>query len=66
MRGSSGTDPAQAAHAKTAVLVGSLIAAVLLVKRRDLVYRRLPEDENRDDELDGIPDIHQREPDGAP
>lgn len=61
-------DPAQAAHAKTAVLVGSLIAAlfaVLLVKRRDRIYRRLFEEENRDDDLDGIPDIYQREPDGA-
>lgn len=61
-------DPAQAGQAKTAVLVGSLIAAffaVLLVKRRDRVYRRLFEEENRDDDLDGIPDIYQREPDGA-
>lgn len=61
-------DPAQAAHAKTAVLAGSLIAAlvaVLLVKRRDRIYRRLFEEENRDDDLDGIPDIYQREPDGA-
>lgn len=62
------TDRAQAAHAKTAVLAGSLIAAlfaVLLVKRRDRIYRRLFEEENRDDDLDGIPDIYQREPDGA-
>ncbi|WP_381795735.1 Na+/H+ antiporter NhaA [Streptomyces niveus] len=61
-------DPAQAGYAKTAVLVGSLIAAlfaVLLVKRRDRIYRRLFEEENRDDDLDGIPDIYQREPDGA-
>ncbi|GGK31321.1 Na(+)/H(+) antiporter NhaA 3 [Streptomyces camponoticapitis] len=61
-------DPAQAGHAKTAVLVGSLIAAlfaVLLVKRRDRIYRRLCEEENRDDDLDGIPDIYQREPDGT-
>ncbi|WP_329033809.1 Na+/H+ antiporter NhaA [Streptomyces sp. NBC_01725] len=61
-------DPAQAEHIKAAVLAGSVIAAllaVLLVKRRDRIYRRLFEEENRDDDLDGIPDIYQREPDGA-
>ncbi|WP_239065339.1 Na+/H+ antiporter NhaA [Streptomyces sp. S4.7] len=61
-------DPAQAEHIKAAVLAGSVIAAllaVLLVKRRDRIYRRLFEEENRDDDLDGVPDIYQREPDGA-
>ncbi|WTX01154.1 Na+/H+ antiporter NhaA (plasmid) [Streptomycetaceae bacterium NBC_01309] len=57
------TDPEAARHVKAAVLAGSLIAAVvaaLLVKRRDRVYRRLWEAENRDDDADGIPDIYQQ------
>ncbi|MFF8831253.1 Na+/H+ antiporter NhaA [Streptomyces sp. NPDC015131] len=56
-------DPAAAERVKAAVLVGSLIAAALaalLVKRRNDVYRRLYEEENRDDDHDGIPDIYQR------
>lgn len=55
-------DPAQADQAKAAVLVGSLIAAALaalLIKRRDRIYRRLSEEENRDDDGDGIPDVYQ-------
>ncbi|MGR8009510.1 Na+/H+ antiporter NhaA [Streptomyces hypolithicus] len=56
-------DPAAAEQIKAAVLIGSLIAAVLaalLLKRRDVIYRRLYEEENRDDDADGIPDIYQR------
>ncbi|OKJ92531.1 sodium:proton antiporter [Streptomyces sp. CB03234] len=56
-------DPAAAEHVKAAVLVGSLIAAglaALLVKRRNAIYRRLYEEEERDDDHDGIPDIYQR------
>jgi len=56
-------DPADAAPVKTAVLVGSLIAAVIaavLLKRRNFLYRRLWEEEERDDDADGIPDIYQR------
>ncbi|MFF8382215.1 Na+/H+ antiporter NhaA [Streptomyces kanasensis] len=48
---------------KAAVLVGSLLAAslaALLIKRRNAVYRRLYEEETRDDDHDGIPDIYQR------
>ncbi|WP_328877082.1 Na+/H+ antiporter NhaA [Streptomyces sp. NBC_00299] len=55
-------DPAAAGPVKAAVLIGSLIAAVMaamLVKRRNGVYRRLYEEENRDDDHDGIPDIYQ-------
>ncbi|MFF3346497.1 Na+/H+ antiporter NhaA [Streptomyces sp. NPDC002779] len=56
------TDPATAEAAKAAVLVGSLTAAALaaiLVKRRNRIYRRLYEEETRDDNHDGIPDIYQ-------
>ncbi|MFE0272508.1 Na+/H+ antiporter NhaA [Streptomyces sp. NPDC058992] len=56
-------DPSRAEQIKAAVLVGSLIAAglaALLIKRRNAVYRRLYEEETRDDDADGIPDIYQR------
>jgi NhaA family Na+:H+ antiporter len=56
-------DPADAELIKAAVLLGSLAAAflaALLVKRRNGVYRRLWEEETRDDDADGIPDIYQR------
>ncbi|MET9426553.1 Na+/H+ antiporter NhaA [Streptomyces sp. NPDC003036] len=56
-------DPAAAEHIKAAVLVGSLIAACLAalqIKRRNGIYRRLYEEETRDDDHDGIPDIYQR------
>ncbi|GAP49861.1 Na+/H+ antiporter NhaA [Streptomyces azureus] len=55
--------PAEAELIKAAVLLGSLIAAALaalLVKRRNGVYRRLWEEETRDEDADGIPDIYQR------
>ncbi|MFG2293493.1 Na+/H+ antiporter NhaA [Streptomyces sp. NPDC048603] len=47
---------------KAAVLIGSLIAAVIacaLLKLRDRKYRALTEAEERDDDLDGIPDIYE-------
>ncbi|MFF3327426.1 Na+/H+ antiporter NhaA [Streptomyces sp. NPDC002889] len=56
-------DPSEAEHIKAAVLLGSLIAAslaALLIKRRNRIYRRLYEEETRDDDADGIPDIYQR------
>lgn len=56
------TDPADIEHVKAAVLLGSLIAAALaalLIKRRNGIYRRLWEAENRDEDADGIPDIYQ-------
>ncbi len=56
-------DPAAAEHIKAAVLVGSLIAAglaALLVKRRNGIYRRLYEEEMRDEDADGIPDVYQQ------
>ncbi|WP_228973148.1 Na+/H+ antiporter NhaA [Streptomyces sp. DH12] len=56
-------DPAVSEQVKAAVLTGSLLAAVLaaaLIKRRNTVYRRLYEEETRDDDQDGIPDVYQR------
>lgn len=53
---------AEAEHIKAAVLVGSLIAAALaavLLRRRNRIYRRLCEEEDRDGDVDGIPDIYQ-------
>ncbi|MER5309423.1 Na+/H+ antiporter NhaA [Streptomyces sp. NPDC002773] len=52
----------EAEHVKAAVLVGSLTAAALaalLLRRRNRVYKQLWEDEERDDDADGIPDIYQ-------
>ncbi|MER6346199.1 Na+/H+ antiporter NhaA [Streptomyces sp. NPDC001595] len=49
---------------KAAVLTGSLIAAVLatvLLKIRNAKYRRMWEEEERDDDLDGIPDIYEED-----
>ncbi|GGU00473.1 Na+/H+ antiporter NhaA [Streptomyces violascens] len=47
---------------KAAVLVGSLMAAVLasvLLKMRVRKYKALVEDEERDDDQDGIPDMYE-------
>lgn len=55
-------DPALAAEVKAAVLIGSLIAAVLsgvLLKMRNNTYRRLCEEEERDEDHDGIPDVYE-------
>ncbi|MEU9298040.1 Na+/H+ antiporter NhaA [Streptomyces sp. NPDC048266] len=52
----------EAEHVKAAVLVGSVTAAALaavLLRRRNRVYRQLWEEEERDDDADGIPDIYQ-------
>lgn len=60
-------DPAEAEHVKAAVLIGSLTAATLaavLLRRRNRVYKRLYEEEERDDDADGIPDIYQTGPRG--
>ncbi|GIG66981.1 Na+/H+ antiporter NhaA [Phytomonospora endophytica] len=48
---------------KAAVLIGSLIAAVLatgLLRRRNRIYGRMYDDEERDEDSDGIPDVYQR------
>lgn len=55
-------DPALTDEVKAAVLTGSLIAALaatVLLKIRNARYRRLCEAEERDDDLDGIPDIYE-------
>ncbi|MCZ4509431.1 Na+/H+ antiporter NhaA [Streptomyces sp. ActVer] len=57
-------DQALTDEVKAAVLMGSLIAAVLsgvLLKIRNAKYRRLWEDEERDEDLDGIPDIYEQD-----
>ncbi|MFR9776346.1 Na+/H+ antiporter NhaA [Micromonospora sp. MS34] len=49
---------------KAAVLLGSLIAAVLasvVLVRRNRVYRRISERESRDSDGDGVPDVYQEE-----
>ncbi|GAA3778269.1 Na+/H+ antiporter NhaA [Streptomyces phyllanthi] len=49
---------------KAAVLTGSLIAALLstvLLKVRNAKYRALYEAEERDEDLDGIPDIYEQD-----
>ncbi|MFI1764571.1 Na+/H+ antiporter NhaA [Streptomyces sp. NPDC020800] len=52
---------------KAAVLVGSLIAALcatVLLKMRNARYRRLWENEERDEDRDGIPDIYEQDDPG--
>ncbi|GAA4304018.1 Na+/H+ antiporter NhaA [Streptomyces venetus] len=49
---------------KAAVLLGSIIAATLatvLLKIRNAKYRRLWEAEERDEDLDGIPDVYEED-----
>ncbi len=50
-------------HVKAAVLAGSVVSALLasaVLVTRNRVYKRLHEEENRDDDQDGIPDYYQR------
>ncbi|MGW6687445.1 Na+/H+ antiporter NhaA [Streptomyces sp. NPDC054961] len=57
-------DPVLTDEVKAAVLIGSLIAAVLagiLLKMRNRKYRALIAEEDRDDDLDGIPDIYEQD-----
>ncbi|WP_376771135.1 Na+/H+ antiporter NhaA [Streptomyces boluensis] len=57
-------DQAMTDEIKAAVLMGSLIAAVLagfLLKLRNAKYRRMWEEEERDEDLDGIPDIYEQD-----
>ncbi len=49
---------------KAAVLFGSFIAAVIacvMLKLRDRRYRALIQAEERDDDLDGIPDVYEED-----
>ncbi len=60
-------DPVADDHVKIAVLTGSVVAAVLasvLLRLRNRRYRLMCEEEARDDDHDGVPDIYQR--DGRP
>ncbi|MFE4513955.1 Na+/H+ antiporter NhaA [Kitasatospora sp. NPDC056783] len=55
-------DPTLASRAKTAVLLGSLICATVatvLLKLRNRHYRALCEEEDRDVDGDGVPDVYQ-------
>ncbi|MFJ4470151.1 Na+/H+ antiporter NhaA [Streptomyces sp. NPDC089424] len=55
-------DAALTDEIKVAVLAGSVTAALIatvLLKIRNVKYRRLWEDEERDDDLDGIPDVYE-------
>jgi Na+:H+ antiporter, NhaA family len=50
-------------HVKVGVLVGTLTAALLaavVLRLRDRRYRRIAEEETRDEDRDGIPDVYQR------
>ncbi|MFF0790624.1 Na+/H+ antiporter NhaA [Streptomyces spiralis] len=57
-------DAALTDEVKASVLVGSLIAAALatvLLKLRNARYRRLWEVEERDEDLDGVPDVYEQD-----
>lgn len=50
-------------NVKIGVLTGSIVAAILasaLLRTRNRVYRKIHEDETRDDDHDGIPDVYQQ------
>jgi NhaA family Na+:H+ antiporter len=57
-----GPDRARDDHVKIGVLVGSVAAALLatvVLRARNRVYKRICQDEERDDDADGIPDVYQ-------
>ncbi|MFF8813785.1 Na+/H+ antiporter NhaA [Streptomyces pactum] len=57
-------DPVLSDRVKAAVLIGSLLAAVwasILLKWRNARYRKLCAEEDLDEDLDGIPDIYERD-----
>ncbi len=61
------SDPALVDAAKAAVLAASLLAAAtaaVLLRRRQAVHVALWEEEQRDDDRDGVPDVYQDEGDG--
>ena len=54
-------------HVKLAVLVGSLLAAILasiVLRMRNAHYRQIAELETHDGDADGIPDVYQRDDSG--
>ncbi|GAA1329182.1 Na+/H+ antiporter NhaA [Saccharothrix algeriensis] len=49
--------------AKIGILLGSLLSALVataILRARNRVYRRIHEEETRDEDHDGIPDVHQK------
>ncbi|WP_395696383.1 Na+/H+ antiporter NhaA [Nocardioides sp.] len=59
-----GSGSADDDHVKVAVLLGSVVAALLatvVLRARNRVYRRLCEVEERDDDHDGVPDVFERD-----
>jgi Na+:H+ antiporter, NhaA family len=59
-----GPSSARDALVKVGVLAGSLLAALLatvVLRVRNGVYRRMEEDERRDTDADGVPDVYQRD-----
>lgn len=57
-------DPVLMSEIKAAVLIGSLVAAVIasvMLKLRNRKYRALIEAEDRDEDHDGIPDIYEED-----
>ncbi|BBY29506.1 Na+/H+ antiporter NhaA [Mycolicibacterium sediminis] len=62
-----GPESARGEHVKIGVLAGSLTAALLaavVLRLRNRHYRAVHEEETRDADLDGIPDVYQRRDDG--
>ncbi len=58
------TDPGMLALAKSAVLTGSVLSALVasvILARRNAIYRGIEVEENRDGDADGIPDLHAGE-----
>jgi Na+:H+ antiporter, NhaA family len=52
-------------HAKVGVLVGTLTAALsasVLLRLRNRRYQQIEEEEQRDADLDGVPDVYQQRP----
>ncbi|MGA5119109.1 Na+/H+ antiporter NhaA [Streptomyces pseudogriseolus] len=57
-------DAAMTDSVKAAVLAGSLIAtavATVLLKMRNARYRRLADEEERDEDQDGVPDVYEQD-----
>ncbi|CAM5708178.1 Na(+)/H(+) antiporter NhaA OS=Streptomyces albaduncus OX=68172 GN=nhaA PE=3 SV=1 [Streptomyces griseoloalbus] len=57
-------DAAMTDSVKAAVLAGSLIAtalATVLLKIRNARYRRLADEEERDEDQDGVPDVYEQD-----
>ena len=63
-----GAGTPQDEHVKVGVLVGSLLAALIasvILRLRNRTYRLICEEEERDADADGVPDVYQRQAEGA-